>query len=185
MGVWATWRGPSALLLFGFEFAILATAALATFVRYLIHAADSRIEGVWHGKPSYIFLLEFSTEVVRFGFYLVFFALVFTYYGVPLHLVRDLWGCYSKLRKRLEAYRKYRALTANMNERFPDATPEQLEECENTCIICRDHMDAGKSLPCGHIFHFQCLRMWLQHQQSCPTCRADIPAAMPAGGGGA
>mmetsp|Transcript_27950 Transcript_27950/g.36641 ORF Transcript_27950/g.36641 Transcript_27950/m.36641 type:complete len:414 (-) Transcript_27950:472-1713(-) len=34
-------------------------------------------------------------------------------------------------------------------------------------------------LPCSHIFHFQCLRMWLQHQQSCPTCRADIPSTMP------
>ena len=26
-----------------------------------------------------------------------------------------------------------------------------------------------KKLPCGHIFHFQCLRSWLERQQSCPT----------------
>jgi hypothetical protein len=36
-------------------------------------------------------------------------------------------------------------------------------------------MEKGKKLPCGHIFHMDCLRMWLQHQQSCPLCRADIP----------
>ncbi|PWN51615.1 hypothetical protein IE53DRAFT_313614, partial [Violaceomyces palustris] len=26
-----------------------------------------------------------------------------------------------------------------------------------------------KKLPCGHIFHFHCLRSWLERQQSCPT----------------
>lgn len=26
-----------------------------------------------------------------------------------------------------------------------------------------------KKLPCGHIFHFYCLRSWLERQQSCPT----------------
>ncbi|RDX40453.1 hypothetical protein OH76DRAFT_1412959 [Lentinus brumalis] len=31
-----------------------------------------------------------------------------------------------------------------------------------------------KKLPCGHIFHFQCLRSWLERQQSCPTCRRTV-----------
>lgn len=26
-----------------------------------------------------------------------------------------------------------------------------------------------KKLPCGHFFHFNCLRSWLERQQSCPT----------------
>ena len=30
-----------------------------------------------------------------------------------------------------------RQLTANMNERFPDATEAELEQCDHTCIICR------------------------------------------------
>ena len=40
------------------------------------------------------------------------------------------------------------------------------------CLICREGMDSAKKLPCGHMFHLDCLRMWLQHQQSCPLCRS-------------
>lgn len=148
-------------------------------------------------------------QVVRFISYVIFFTIIFTYYGMPLHIVRDLWTSYVNLKRRLIIFNKYRKLTANMNERFPDATNDELAACEHTCIICRDGMEAGKKLPCGHIFHLECLRLWLQHQQSCPTCRAEIPTdgsasntttppahaaaagaargapgAMPAGGGG-
>lgn len=170
---------PSVLILFAFEFVILGVAALSTLIRYLLHMIDMTMDGAWHQKSSYLFLLEFGTEVLRFFFYMVFFGIVFTYYGMPLHIVRDLWVSYSNLRRRLQAFNRYRELTANMNERFPDATQEELQGCEMTCIICRDEMTAGKRLPCGHIFHFQCLRLWLQQQQTCPTCRADIPAHIP------
>ena len=47
------------------------------------------------------------------------------------------------------------------------------------CLICRENMSnvvtgCRKLRGCGHIFHVDCLRMWLQHQQSCPLCRAEI-----------
>lgn len=29
--------------------------------------------------------------------------------------------------------------------------------------------DTPKKLPCSHVFHFHCLRSWLERQQSCPT----------------
>jgi E3 ubiquitin-protein ligase synoviolin len=29
--------------------------------------------------------------------------------------------------------------------------------------------ETPKRLQCGHIFHFHCLRSWLERQQSCPT----------------
>ena len=35
-------------------------------------------------------------------------------------------------------------------------------------------MVTAKKLPCGHIFHLECLRSWLLRQQTCPTCRIDI-----------
>ena len=171
------WNGPSVLILFGFEYTILAVSVLSTLVRYCLHIIDMNIEGNWPQKGSYLFFLEFITEVVRFLSYVVFFTIIFTYYGMPLHIVRDLWMSYVNLKRRLIIFNKYRKLTANMQERFPDATAEELAACEGTCIICRDAMEVGngKKLPCGHIFHLDCLRLWLQQQQSCPTCRAEIP----------
>ena len=174
-------NGPSVLLLFGFEFAILAVSLCAAASRYGLFAVEQRLyEGQWTAKGSYVFAVDFVAEVLRFAFYVVFFTIVFTYYGVPLHIVRELWVSYVSLRRRLAAYKRYRALTANMDERFPSATDEELDACGRICIICRDGMDEGKKLPCGHIFHFGCLRLWLQQQQSCPTCRQDIPVEAPA-----
>ena len=67
-----------------------------------------------------------------------------------------------------------------MDERFPPATEDEIREAGGICIICRDDMSEGRRLPCGHVFHFACLRLWLQQQQSCPTCRQDIPVEAPA-----
>lgn len=40
--------------------------------------------------------------------------------------------------------------------------------------------DTPKKLACGHIFHFHCLRAWLERQQSCPTCRRTVFETTPA-----
>ncbi len=77
-----------------------------------------------------------------------------------------------------------------MNALYPDATAEEMERLgDKTCIICREEMvvrvpgqaegngnieiagpnDTPKKLSCGHVFHFHCLRSWLERQQSCPT----------------
>lgn len=68
---------------------------------------------------------------------------------------------------------------------------------DRTCIICREDMvpqqpanernpnaaegpnQTPKKLPCGHIFHFYCLRSWLERQQSCPTCRRTVLETRP------
>ncbi|CAM9631320.1 unnamed protein product [Ectocarpus sp. 13 AM-2016] len=167
----------SSLVLFAFEYAILSIAAFSTAVHLLLHVVDNRMEGAWHAKATWVMLLEFFSEVFKFSFYVIFFGVMFSLYGVPpLNLIRDVYMSFERLQRRLQAfYSRYRQLANTMDERFPDATEEELAECEHTCIICRDTMDAGKKLPCGHIFHFQCLRMWLQQQQACPTCRANIP----------
>ena len=142
---------------------------------------------VFHSKSSLTFLISFFFESLRFLAYIVFFLVVFTYYGLPLNIIRDLYLSFTSLRLKLKAFLTYRTLTSNMSARFPSATKEQLIECDHQCIICRDDMPEGRVLPCGHIFHFTCLRQWLQTSGTCPTCRAEIPLTgdIPVGDNGA
>ena len=175
---------PSVLLLFGFEYAILCVAALTTTAKYLLHLVDTRIEGVWQGKGLWNKGIELLGEAARFALFLAFFAIVFTYYGMPLHIMREVWVSLSNLRRCWAQFRRYRRLMAGLNERFPDATEAEMRGeggDYSECIICRDELGPGcKRLPCGHIFHLDCLRLWLHEKHDCPTCRADIPVDGPA-----
>ena len=129
--------------------------------------------------------------------YLAFFVLVLTFYGLPLNIIRDVYLTGRSFYQRCRDLVRYRAATKNMDERYPNATTAEMELMnDKTCIICREEMvskseadsteatdgaanrgadnQAGpnvtpKKLPCGHIFHFHCLRSWLERQQSCPT----------------
>ncbi|KAI7733716.1 hypothetical protein M8C21_029613 [Ambrosia artemisiifolia] len=96
----------------------------------------------------------------------------FENYGVPLHLIRELYETFRNFKLRIADYIRYRNITSNMNDRFPDATPEELNASDATCIICREEMTTAKRLVCGHLFHVHCLRSWLERQHTCPTCRA-------------
>lgn len=174
-------KGPSVLLLFGFEYVILASRAVAVAAKYVITQVDTRMDGRWDGKGTCVFYLELITDLLHLFVYFVFFLIIFAYYGLPVHLVRDLYVTFRNFRRRVRDFLRYRKVTANLNERFPDCTDEELEQGDDVCIICREDMrcDAhggsrAKKLPCGHAFHLGCLRSWLERQQQCPTCRAPV-----------
>jgi hypothetical protein len=46
------------------------------------------------------------------------------------------------------------------------------------CPICLHHFKTGDVLSvgrvCGHVFHHDCLAMWLPKSTSCPYCRQDL-----------
>jgi E3 ubiquitin-protein ligase synoviolin len=174
--------GPNVTFLFGFEFLILSINIVSIFGKYLLYLVNLRSEGTWSSKSGYQFCLELLADVVTLCVYIAFFMIILTHYGMPLHILRELWMSLKNLQRRITTYVNYRRLTANLNDRFPDVTEEQLAAMgpsNRTCIICREDMNpaAGeriKKIPCGHIFHFRCLQTWLQQQQNCPTCRAGL-----------
>ncbi|CAB4302178.1 unnamed protein product [Prunus armeniaca] len=158
--------------LLSFEYMILATTTVSTFVKYVFYVSDMLMEGQWERKPVYTFYLELIRDLLHLSMYLCFFLVIFMYYGVPLHLIRELYETFRNFKIRVADYVRYRKLTSNMNDRFPDATPEELNASDATCIICREEMTTAKKLLCGHLFHVPCLRSWLERQHTCPTCRA-------------
>ncbi|KAJ9461063.1 E3 ubiquitin-protein ligase RING1 [Diplonema papillatum] len=49
---------------------------------------------------------------------------------------------------------------------------------EHECTVCQDGYSEGEDavkMPCGHVFHADCLTPWLKEHNSCPTCRHELP----------
>lgn len=192
-------EGVDGLVLFVSEYAILLASLLNSWLKYLISVYDlyraSRQGGdeapPWENKSMYIFYVELLTDFLKLTTYLAFFLTVLTYYGLPLNIIRDVFLTARSFVGRVRDLLRYRAATRDMDHRYPDALPAEMEAMgDRTCIICREEMVLGgaagagavaggpnttpKKLPCGHIFHFHCLRSWLERQQSCPTCRRTV-----------
>ncbi|KAI1336141.1 hypothetical protein F5Y15DRAFT_213541 [Xylariaceae sp. FL0016] len=239
---------PNMMVMFLFEFAILATCSTRTALRYVVSLVEANIlkkqthfrleerqrqvreqradimrrresedptereaaeqeelpdEEIdemdievpgWESKGHWILSLDLMTDFIKLGIYSAFFAILMMFYGLPIHIMRDLFMTARSFVKRLGALMRYRKVLQDMNK-YPDATAEDLGR-EDTCIICREEMrpwdptangaverSRPKKLPCGHILHFGCLKGWLERQQVCPTCRRSvvIDGAIPNG----
>ena len=160
---------------------LLAIKVIEVFVKYCLSMIDSHlVQGQWYNKSLYELYLKLVIDIAQLFVNVVFFGIIFTYYGVPLHLMRQLYIALKNVHNRLSHFFRFRRITSNLHDRFPNATEADLEATDRTCIICREEMEAGdhlgapKKLSCGHIFHFFCLRNWLERQLKCPTCRSDI-----------
>jgi E3 ubiquitin-protein ligase synoviolin len=245
---------PDMMVMFGFEFAILAILSTSTLLRYVIALTEisitrqqvkarveerraeiriARVEAIqesarsgasspptdlpdendvneleidvpgWEEKGRWVFYLDLLTDLFKLVIYLSFFGILLTFYGLPIHILRDVVVTIRSFARRIMDFMRYRNATRDMNERYPDATADEVSR-EDVCIICREEMTplqpaqpaAGaaaepaappatgaqrvpdrlrpKKLPCGHILHFACLRSWLERQQNCPTCRRPV-----------
>ncbi|KAK1760917.1 ERAD-associated E3 ubiquitin-protein ligase HRD1 [Echria macrotheca] len=149
-----------------------------------VEEMDIEVPG-WESKGQWVLTLDLVADFIKLGIYTAFFCVLFTFYGLPIHIIRDWFMTTRSFLKRLSALIRYRQALKDMDQ-YADATPEDLER-ENTCIICREEMrpwdpadntqverTRAKKLPCGHILHFGCLKSWLERQQVCPTCRRPV-----------
>lgn len=180
-------EGPSIHVLYGFEFSLLATSIACSMVHSaLILWELLRHEGSWDSKSTYLMYADFVADVIHFVLYVLFFLTLYAHVGLPITLIRPLMVAFANFRKRVADLMRYRQATENMEQRFPEATTEELAGAHNMCIICREDMNQGRKLPCGHVLHLRCLREWLEHQQTCPTCRVPVVsepnAAVPPNG---
>lgn len=153
---------------------------------------DIEVPG-WSAKGEWVLWLDLLSDMIKLSIYVAFFFMLLMFYGLPIHIMRDLFMTSRDFIKRLNALLRYRRAIQEMN-RYPDASADDLAQ-ENTCIICREEMrpwdpveNPGaidrvrpKKLPCGHILHLGCLKSWLERQQVCPTCRSPVTAARPRG----
>ena len=48
---------------------------------------------------------------------------------------------------------------------------------DDVCTICLEEFkfdEELKKLKCGHMYHKECLKPWLENKKRCPICRANI-----------
>ena len=54
---------------------------------------------------------------------------------------------------------------------------EKIEGENNNCVICLGDFEQGDSvttLPCVHMFHTECIKMWFKSNNHCPVCKLEI-----------
>ncbi|KAK1292537.1 E3 ubiquitin ligase BIG BROTHER [Acorus calamus] len=52
---------------------------------------------------------------------------------------------------------------------------------EEVCPVCLQRLVIGeeiKRMPCGHLFHGECIFRWLERSRTCPMCRFDMRASV-------
>jgi len=57
-------------------------------------------------------------------------------------------------------------------------TENDIEAENDECTICFDKLlvgDTALRIPCGHLFHADCARKWLESSNQCPVCRYELP----------
>jgi E3 ubiquitin-protein ligase synoviolin len=160
-----------------FEFINISILAISTLIKFVFNFTDAKLmANGWPSKAVYVFYTELIADILQMSSYILFMG-VFFYQNparLPVYALADLVQVGRQLANRLRSFKRYREITANMETKFPDATPEEMAAAES-CIICRDTLSQGcKVLQCGHIFHSHCLRSWVLVQQICPTCRAEL-----------
>lgn len=68
------------------------------------------------------------------------------------------------------------ATARNLRPQTYDPALPCFAEAAATCCICLDDFEAGESvavLPCGHLFHLDCIEPWMASKRRCPLrCKA-------------
>ncbi|KAI3629436.1 hypothetical protein MIR68_012451 [Amoeboaphelidium protococcarum] len=173
---------------------------------HLLDEDDDEDDDVWQEKSQAIFYVELAVDLWKLVAYFVFFSIITVHYGLPIHIIRDLYLTVKSFTTKVGDLIKFRRALHDMNHRLVDVQPSDIESNQDgiVCTICREEITLldvldpndqrlqqlpngmrrrrfnnnktfkAKKLGCGHMFHFKCLRGWLERQQSCPTCRRSV-----------
>ncbi|KAI9625534.1 hypothetical protein KEM48_010796 [Puccinia striiformis f. sp. tritici PST-130] len=172
-------HGPSVVLMFEMEYIIMQVTCLSIIAKYILNSyAHYRAQEHWEGKSTYQFYIDLATDLLKLLTYIGFLSLTLTFHGLPINVLRDVYYTFRSFVTKCNNLVREDMEFRDENEPQP-ADPVQNNNNNNGTGQAGPN-DTPKKLICGHIFHFHCLRSWLERQQTCPTCRRPViqaPAA--------
>jgi len=163
------------VVLFAFEWTILLGSMWYNSFRFILAVAEHFLGRQLQSKYALLFVGEFSYKLATLVLYIAFIGVVTVELGTfPLHLVREILMITLKLWSMVVKHFKYRWILKNLESQFRTVNIAEGDDRDATCTVCMADITVGKELPCGHIFHLDCLKEWFRRNPICPTCRHPI-----------
>lgn len=83
-----------------------------------------------------------------------------------------------RLQEMEESHEARIAYGSNRTNALPVKVYRKKDGVEDNCAVCVDEIEDGESvkkLPCGHVYHAQCIDEWLTNYSSlCPLCKYNL-----------
>jgi E3 ubiquitin-protein ligase synoviolin len=164
-------KRPSVYIFFCFEFFLLLAYSLRCL--YVLSIVVLDYKRTLADKTFYIFYGDLVFGLLKVAAYIMCFAWTTQHFRFPLNLLREGVGTMRTLVAKTTTFWEYRKIVKDMENRYPDHVGEEITG-DRMCVICHEEMGKAKKLECGHFFHFECLKGWLDRQQACPVCRRAV-----------
>ena len=74
----------------------------------------------------------------------------------------------------INSINRYENMAEWLNSRYELYTLVNNVSEDNECPICLENFilnEVVSKLNCGHIYHIECIKNWLNTKKNCPTCR--------------
>ncbi|KAL8133063.1 hypothetical protein AgCh_008505 [Apium graveolens] len=107
-------------------------------------------------------------------------SILVAFFPIPLHLHDQILGAfildglYDDVRNSLPALSE-ETIMKHLKTRTYDATAKRVDEEPDICVICQGEYENDQligGLHCRHEYHVECIKKWLQQNNSCPVCKA-------------
>lgn len=155
------------------EIGVIMIKAIHIVLRYAIHLYDLNHTGLWEHKGRW---LHYNDLVLGCSF-----LTLNLFHHLHMLLSGNLWlsmaslvicmhirFLFNEIQKQYHRHLNYRRVVIDMECKYPTVNKK------GECAICWDTFSTARQLPCGHCFHGSCLRLWLEQDATCPTCRRKL-----------
>ncbi|KAL4482162.1 hypothetical protein ABPG72_014975 [Tetrahymena utriculariae] len=158
------------ILLF-LEYLLISLNIIFPAIKYFTIAFEMFTYSHFQNKNNIFMVLEFVLTVCKLCLQLymrIKYMLLFPFF---VDLIENFIQLYKTVVKFFSSIKLLRLLN-----QLPDVNLEEIEEIDNTCLICLSEIKQGKKIGCGHFFHKNCLKELIQGKtnQLCPKCRSPI-----------